>query len=66
MDSSLRISRLYEVIQLEENNVLGILITNITSNSKISRLDLIDINIVAISRKKNKNKSNRKHHQENL
>ena len=51
-DPPLRIPRLCGVIGSGNDSVLGILITNITPNPETPRLGLIDINAVAVSRRK--------------
>ncbi len=52
VDPPLRIPRLCGVIASGNDNVLGILMTNITPNPETPRLGLIDINTVAAPRRK--------------
>lgn len=52
LDPPLRIPKLCGVIGSANDSFLGILITNITPNLETPRLSLIDISIVAISRRK--------------
>lgn len=52
LDCPLRIPKLCGVIGSGNDNLLGILITNITPNPETPRLGLIDINAVAIPRRK--------------